>query len=69
MLDSQECLLKMGPQNCPGCLDLAPMTFDWRIVAMASEYPSLAPKKITKGAGRGCPSRRLIMAEFLSFWT
>jgi hypothetical protein len=53
--------------NCTGCLDLAPIAFDWRAVHLASVYPSLDPLNISKAADRGCPSCQMIMAGFLGF--
>ena len=66
-LNHREYLLNLGTSNCPGCLDLDPMTFDWMAVHLASAYPSLNPLDISQGADRGCSSCRIIMAGFLGF--
>jgi hypothetical protein len=66
-LNDREYLLNLPIPNCLGCLDLDPMTFDWRAVHLAMTYPSLNPLKIAEGADHGCSSCRIIMAGFLDF--
>jgi hypothetical protein len=66
-LNHREYLLNLNISNCLGCLNLDPMTFDWRAVHLASVYPSLNTLNISKGADRGCSSCRIIVAGFLGF--
>jgi hypothetical protein len=68
-LDPRDYHLSLGlsTPKCLGCLDLNPLTFDWKAVHMATLYPDLDPLKIANGAYRGCSSCQVIMNGFRSF--